>query len=183
MIDLESSPKLRKQWLLTRLLSVMAVITSVIYLVVCLIIAQVVFDGEFKGLEEFADAAQNNPAFPTLRIVLLVMSFPMAGLGFWVRGLMKRGRLPAVLSAFMSPGLRVPSTPEDAAIARLVQAMLVSMAFAEAPGIFGLVTFLMMGSFVWLAVFLAISFAAKLFLMPSLSEVEEILEADRTRKE
>ncbi|MHC4503108.1 MAG: hypothetical protein ACYTFI_07375, partial [Planctomycetota bacterium] len=160
MIDLENSPRLRKQWLLVRAVYVMVLITSAIYLVVCLLLAYVVSDGEFKGFIVQGDDA----FFAMLRIVLMVMSFPMAGLGFWVRGLMKRGRVPAGLSVFLYPVPRVPSTPEDAALARLVQAMLVSMAFAEAPGIFGLVTFLLMGSLAWLVVFLVISFAAKLFL-------------------
>lgn len=175
MIDLESSPKLRRQWLLVKLMYVMVLITSAIYLVICLLIAHLGFDGEFEGF-----VMQGDPAFfATVRIVLLVMSFPMVAAAFWVRALMKRGSVPAG----MFPGVRVPATPEGAVIARLTQAMLVSMSFAETPGIFGLVTFFIMGGLGWLVAFLGISFAAKLFLMPSLTELQGMLEEERLRKD
>ena len=78
--------------------------------------------------------------------------------------------------------MRFPDTEAGRRLALLTQAMILSMSVATTPAIFGLTMFLIMGGLGWLGVFLAISFAAKLFLFPSEAEIDEMKEAERLLK-
>ncbi|MHC5056341.1 MAG: hypothetical protein ACYTKD_16705 [Planctomycetota bacterium] len=175
----QEDPRLRTPWMLAQMVALMVVITDIIYLVVCILIAYVIpGEGEFTGFV-VPEGEVPPEAFPLLRIMLMGMSLPAVAAAFWVRGVVKRrGAVDA-----NSPGpFPPPDTPEGKSLPRLIQATLVSMAFAETPGIFGLVTFLMMGGFAWLGVFLGISFVAKIALFPRWSEIEEIVEGERLKK-
>lgn len=184
----QDDPRLRVPWLGARLVAAAVLVTSIIYLVVCILIAEFLpTDGTFTGFV-FSEGETPPEVFDLARILLMAISLPMIGFAFFMRGIIKR-RGPAPLgsganSAFAPRGpMAPPDTREGRALDRLVQATLVSMAFAETPGIFGLVMFLVRGGFAWLGAFLAISFAAKLALFPRWSEVKEMVEGERLKKD
>ena len=172
----EDDRTLRPYWLRLRLLAAAILATDVVYLVVCLLIVRSVAAGEFKGFVEPSEEA----LFRLLRVGLLVISLPCVGAAFWTRGLLKRKRRAS--RALQVSNMRFPDTEAGRRLALLTQAMILSMSVATTPAIFGLTMFLIMGGLGWLGVFLAISFAAKLFLFPSEAEIDEMKEAERLLK-
>ncbi|MHC4251075.1 MAG: hypothetical protein ACYS9X_18295 [Planctomycetota bacterium] len=176
----QEDPRLRTPWMLAQLVSVMVVVTSIVYLVICIVIAHFLpLEGEFAGFVAPAEDEAGREFFGLMRILLMGMSLPSVAAAFWIRGLVKRRGAVATIPPGPFPP---PDTPEGRSLPRLIQAMIVSMAFAETPGIFGLVMFLIMGGFAWLGVFLGISFVAKIALFPRWSEIEEMVEGERLRK-
>jgi len=161
---------LRQAWTVIRLVAAAVVVTDVIYMVVCVAIAQTgPAGGEFRG---FLDM-QGNETFDLLRTVFMAVSVPIAGVSLWVKAFIKRRE------AGGEPRLPAFATPEGRRAARLLGATLVSMSIAEVPGILGLVSFLLMGGLARLAVFLSISFATKLALFPRKSELDEMADEER----
>ena len=170
MPEIEFDARMKPLWLRLQLVATAMLVTEIIYLVVCLVIAYHLEDGEFRG---FIVRGGDPGILGLLRIILLVLSFPFALGAFWMRSFAKRRKVTVT----PTPGWDFPGTPEGEALARLTQAVMVSMAMAETPGIFGLVTFFMRGGFAWLGVFFAIAFLSKLLLMPQRSELRDMLDA------
>ena len=171
-------PRLRKPWMLMRLVALAVVGTSIIHLVGCLVVANFLpWEGGYTGFV-FPDGAEPPELFGLLRIALMGVSLPLVATAFFMRGVVKRRTSPLPARG----PVPLPDTAEGKALTRLMQATLVSMAVAEAPGIFGLAMFIIMGNFAWLGGFLAISIVAKIALFPRWSEVEEMVERKRLEK-
>ncbi len=169
----QDDPRLRSPWMLAQLASVAIVITSVIHLGVCIVLAHVASgEGGFGGFIAPAEDASGIELYGMVRLVLAGISLPLVVAAFYARAAVKR-RPATVQTRGPFP---LPDTPEGKAVGRLIPATLVSMAVAEAPGIFGLAMFIIMGNFAWLGAFLGVAFVAKIALFPRWSEVEEMVE-------
>ncbi len=190
MPDLGLNKESRRLWKLLRVVAGAILVSEVIYLVACIVIARAVApDGAFRGFVE----ARGNRVLELVPAALFILSLPAIGFAFRLKRSFKRRPLPAVRPAFwlksffkgreataiLGIPVAVPDTPEGRRVLRLFRATATSMYVATAPSIFGMFTFFITGDFIYLALFLGLSFVTKLFLFPRTAEIEEMIDAER----
>lgn len=120
----------------------------------------------------------SNTTVLVIKIVLAVVTFStlvrayswkMAVLTAWLRG-----PKPGLIRRMFTLRTMVPTSSRDAA-AKYTSITMISIAFSESVGIYGLALFMITGEFITLYVFVAVSAVALYFLRPRFGELERLI--------